>query len=93
MTHHIQGHPKHSSKGCLHCDLAEVFMEYDLRGVPMEDIVMEFATVMAVYICARDDDFRENMVSKIETGFREMVFEGDAYQIRTLIMHEPNQRH
>ena len=93
MTHHIQGHPQHPSKEFLHCDLAEVLMGYDSRGVPMEEILMEFATVMAMYICARDDGFRERMVTKFETGFRFMVFGSDAHQIRTLIMHEGGKRH
>ena len=90
MTHHKQGHP---TKGCLHCDVTEQIMKHHFNGAEPEDIVMQAMEAIVMYVVGETDEYREELVRTVETGFREMVFGGAASEIRILIKHEGGARH
>lgn len=90
---HKQGHPQHPEGRCLHCEIGGLIMEHYYGGRPMDDVFMEVVEVLAVFLAGQPDVAREKMTTRVEQGFREMVFGGAAHEIRTLIMHEDGASH
>jgi len=68
-------------------------MEHYYGGTDMDNVFMGVVEVLAVLLAGQENNIREQMVSRMEIGFREMVFGGDAHQIRALIQHEDGLSH